>query len=128
MLSSNLNFKPNIQESRIKNGIVDMYAETPKHTQDDHILYLLKNRDAKGISLLYDQFSTNVYGVIFRLLGNEKDACEAMKSTFKKIWILSAQVDFSNRNFKTWIIGLACKEAAILAGKPVSSLPKLLLE
>lgn len=124
MLSSNQIFDPNIKKS--KNGIVDMYAGTPKHAQDDHILYLLKNRDVKGISLLYDQFSSNIYGVIFKTLGNEKDACKAMKSTFKKIWIMSEQVDFSNRNFKTWIIGLACKEAAMLSNKPVSNLPKLL--
>ncbi len=126
MLNSNLNFNSNIQKSRIEGGVVNMYGAKAKHAQDDHILYLLKNRDVKGISLLYDQFSANIYGVIIKVLGNEKDACAAMKSTFKKIWTMSAEVDFSNRNFKTWIIGLAYKEAAVIAGKPVAKLPKLL--
>lgn len=109
-------------------GIVKMYDTTPKHAMDDHILYLLIGRDKQGISLLYDLFSSNIYGLLLKITDSEVDACKALKSTFIRIWKESEQTDFAHRNLRTWVLGLACKEAATISKNSVSQLPNLLFQ
>lgn len=109
-------------------GIVKMYDTTTNHAMDDRIRCLLKDRDKEGISILYDQFSANIYGLILRITKNEVDACEALKSTFIKIWEESEHTDFTNRSLKKWVLGLACKEAAKISKKSISQLPNIFFQ
>lgn len=106
--------------------VVPMFSGVSEKECDQEIIRLLKNRNKEGISMLYDQFSPNVYGIISNILKNEKTACEALQSTFVKVWVLSEHTDFSKKNLRTWIIGLACREAAVSSGKASHELTSLI--
>ena len=106
--------------------VVSMFSEPSHRESDQEIIRLLKNRNEEGISKLYDQFSPNIYGVVFNILKNEEAAFDVLRSTFTKIWTLSESTDFSKRTFRVWVLGIACREAAVLSGTTSHELTSLI--
>lgn len=108
--------------------VVKMFPGIKQSSPDIEIIQLLKARNKEGISLLYDTYSPNMYGVIFNIVKNESDACAVLESVFSKIWILSEHTNFSNRKFQVWMLGIACREAAIKVGKTNGDLIGLIFQ
>lgn len=67
------------------------------------ITKLLRNRDEKGLSLLYDHYSSALYGIAFRILRNEAYAEEALQNSFLKVWKNIHQYDENKATLYTWM-------------------------
>lgn len=55
------------------------------------------------MSLLYDQYSGSLYGIINRILGDAHLAEDALQRTFLKIWENIEGYDVSKASFFTWM-------------------------
>ena len=53
---------------------------------DTRIVGLLKAKDEKALSLLYDNYSEVLYGVCFQILKDSSAAEDALQESFIKIW------------------------------------------
>ena len=53
--------------------------------QEKLIKELLK-KDDKSFTLLYDNYSKSLYGVIFNLIKNREEAEDVLQEVFVKIW------------------------------------------
>lgn len=67
------------------------------------IITLLKNRNEKGISLLYDHYSRALLGIAFNIVGSKPLAEEVLNKSFMKIWTNIDAYDSSKGAFFTWM-------------------------
>jgi RNA polymerase sigma-70 factor (ECF subfamily) len=70
---------------------------------EKHIVELLKERDEKAISLLYDHYGDTLYGVAFKVLKNEELAQDVVQESFVKIWKKSHTYDADKAKLFTWL-------------------------
>ncbi|MEO6131139.1 MAG: sigma-70 family RNA polymerase sigma factor [Saprospiraceae bacterium] len=59
------------------------------------------------MSLLYDQYSDSLYGIINRILGDSQLAEDALQRTFLKIWQSIDGYDITKASFFTWMSVIA---------------------
>jgi RNA polymerase sigma-70 factor, ECF subfamily len=74
---------------------------------DESIIELLRSRDAEGVSLLYDKYSSALFGVIFRVVHSKELAEEALQDTFTKAWRNIDSYDATKGRLYTWLINIA---------------------
>ena len=79
---------------------------------DEKIVRLLLARDEQGIRLLFQYFSSAIYGVILRIINNEEASRELMNDVVMKIWDNIESYDPSKSKFFTWMVRIA-RNAAI---------------
>ncbi|MEN1785079.1 MAG: sigma-70 family RNA polymerase sigma factor [Bacteroidota bacterium] len=70
---------------------------------EKHIVELLKERDEKAISLLYDHYADTLYGVAHKVLKDEALAQDVVQESFIKIWKKSDSYDPSKAKLFTWL-------------------------
>ena len=68
---------------------------------------MLSGRNAEGLEILYDNYSTALYGVIFRIIGNEEIAEDVLQETFLKIWNNFSMYDSAKGRLFTWMVNIA---------------------
>ncbi len=73
----------------------------------EELVTLLKNRDQSALSLLYENYSLALFGVIFRLLGDQELAEEQLQECFLKIWNNIESYDSSKGRLFTWMLMIA---------------------
>lgn len=61
---------------------------------EQHIVDLLKEGDKKAISLIYENYSGALFGVIRKITVNEALAEDALQESFVKIWKYSKKIRF----------------------------------
>lgn len=71
----------------------------------------MKAKDQSSLSYLYDYYSAALYGVIFRILKNEKIAEEVLQDVFVKIWDKFDHYDPSKGKLFTWMLNIARNHA-----------------
>ena len=76
------------------------------------IVRLLRIKDEKALSYLYDNYSGALNGIIKRIIKSEKQAEEILQQTFLNIWENIALYDESKSQLYTWMSRIA-KNAAI---------------
>jgi RNA polymerase sigma-70 factor (ECF subfamily) len=74
---------------------------------EHHIIQLLKSKDKEAISILYDQYSPALYGVVLRIVQAKAIAEDVMQDTFIKIWKNGPNYDKSKGRLFTWILNIA---------------------
>jgi RNA polymerase sigma factor (sigma-70 family) len=74
---------------------------------DIRIVELLRQDDKSAISLLYDNYSDALFGVILRIVQQEELAEEILQDTFLKIWKFRESYDESKGRFFTWMLNIA---------------------
>jgi len=74
---------------------------------EEALVALLSGKDAKGIEILYDNYSAALYGVIYRIVGKDEIAEDVLQETFLKIWNNFSQYDASKGRLFTWILNIA---------------------
>ncbi|WP_456438169.1 RNA polymerase sigma factor [Psychroserpens sp.] len=79
---------------------------------EQQIVRLLANGDKKAISLLYDNYSDSLYGVILKVTINEEIAQDALQETFVKVWKNAKKYDSKKAKLFTWLFRIA-KNTAI---------------
>jgi RNA polymerase sigma factor (sigma-70 family) len=76
------------------------------------LIHRLCRREEAALSLLYDNYSAALYGVILRMVKSEADAEEVTQEVFLRIWTSIAQYDPGKGRLFTWMIQIA-RHAAI---------------
>ena len=76
------------------------------------LLTLLRQKDYKGFSYLYDHYAKAMYGVVVRIVRLENVAQEVVQDIFVKIWKNVAYYDSSKGTIFTWMVNIA-RHAAI---------------
>lgn len=74
---------------------------------EKEIVHLLENSDKKAISLLYDNYSDALYGVIKKVISDEETAQDVLQETFIKIWRYAKKYDSSKAKLFTWLYRIA---------------------
>jgi RNA polymerase sigma-70 factor, ECF subfamily len=71
---------------------------------EDDLVSLLKNKDLRGFSILYDNYSAAIYGIVFKIVPSEEVANDVLKDTFLKIWNEIQDYDKAKGSLFTWLI------------------------
>jgi RNA polymerase sigma factor (sigma-70 family) len=74
---------------------------------EEELVQLLKDRNQKGVEILYDNYSSALYGVILRIVLNEELAEDVLQEAFVKIWNSFPQFDTAKGKLFTWIVNIA---------------------
>ena len=75
-------------------------------TQEELIPLLLK-KDDRSFTLLYDNYSKSLYGVIFTLIKDREEAEDVLQEVFVKIWKNIDSYNESKGRLYTWMLNSA---------------------
>jgi RNA polymerase sigma-70 factor, ECF subfamily len=67
----------------------------------------LRQQDNRAIEILYDNYSSALYGVILRILKQEDLAEDVLQETFIKVWRNIASYDETKGRLFTWLVRIA---------------------
>jgi len=70
---------------------------------EKHIVELLKERDEKAISLLYDNYADTLHGVAYKVVKDADLAQDVVQESFVKIWKKADSYDASKAKLFTWL-------------------------
>ncbi len=73
---------------------------------EQDIIQLLQAKDKKAISIIYDQYSAALYGVVLRIVQSEAIAQDVMQDAFIKIWKNGTSYDKSKGKLFTWLLNI----------------------
>ncbi len=88
-----------------------MDNNTKQNYQEDELVSLLKVGDRKVMSILYDNYSPALFGVILRIVRSEEIAEDVLQEAFIKIWKKSASYNASKGRLFTWLLNIARNSA-----------------
>ena len=78
---------------------------------EEDLIALLVKRDMKGMEILYDNYSSALYGVIYRIIGKDEIAEDVLQDAFLKIWNNFSQYDSQKGRLFTWMVNIARNQA-----------------
>lgn len=70
---------------------------------EQHIVELLRERNEKAISLLYDHYGDTLFGVAYKVVRDTELAQDILQESFVKIWRKSDTYDSSKAKLFTWL-------------------------
>lgn len=68
---------------------------------------LLVSKDKKAFEYLYDNYSSTLNGVIFKIVRSEELAQEILQDTFLRVWDKIKDYDSSKGRLFTWMVNIA---------------------
>ncbi|QES90927.1 RNA polymerase sigma factor [Rhizosphaericola mali] len=74
-----------------------------KYSENELVL-LLQNKDEKGYSYLYDNYSGALYSVVRQMISPEESAADALQESFLKIWKNIHLYDPNKSKLFTWML------------------------
>ncbi len=74
---------------------------------EETLLSMLQSRDERGFSILYDNYSAALYGVILKIVRTEEIAADIMQDSFVKIWRNIEGYNASKGTLFTWMLNIA---------------------
>jgi RNA polymerase sigma-70 factor, ECF subfamily len=74
---------------------------------EEELVSLLRSKDQRGYSILYNNYSSVLYGVINRVVSSADDAADVLQDTFVKIWRNIEHYDQSKGSIFTWMMNIA---------------------
>jgi RNA polymerase sigma factor (sigma-70 family) len=80
--------------------------------EEEKLVKSLADREAKTFEILYDNYSSAMYGVIHRIVKSDEIAEDLLQESFLKIWNNFHQYDSSKGRLFTWMINI-CRNLAI---------------
>ena len=81
-----------------------------KYTEEE-LIALIRQKDQKAFSYLYDNYSKALYGVIFTILQNEADAQDVLQGAFLKIWNNFESYKEEKGRLFTWMLNIVRNSA-----------------
>ena len=75
------------------------------------VVNLIKRRDEKGLSMLYDHYSAALLGIIFKIVNHDETAEEVLQETFLKVWNNIDQFNVKRGTMFTWMATIARNKA-----------------
>lgn len=70
---------------------------------ENDIVKMLMDRDKKALSLLYENYSSTLYGVAYKITNDQALAEDALQESFIKIWKNSHKYDPKKAKLFTWL-------------------------
>jgi DNA-directed RNA polymerase specialized sigma24 family protein len=93
---------PTIYTSRLTLPLLPHSEET--------IILLMKERNERAFSHLYDVFAPALYGFITARVTDEKQAIAVHRHTFAFVWKHIGEYDSSKQRLLAWMISIAMRE------------------
>lgn len=85
---------------------------TKHHTiTEESLVEMLRNRDMRGISILYDNYSKTLFAIIIRIVENKELAEDILQEAFVKIWNNFSSYDSTKGRLYTWMLNIARNQA-----------------
>ncbi len=81
-----------------------MKPETPETQLDARLLEQIGQGDEDAFGLLYERFSSGLYSMALRIVGNETEAQDALQDAFTHIWKKAAAYDRTRSSPFTWAV------------------------
>lgn len=81
-------------------------ATTTTYTEKE-LIALLKQRDEKAFSYLYDNYSGALYGIILQILENTELANDVLQEVFINIWRKIDTYDPAKGRLYTWMLNIS---------------------
>lgn len=82
------------------------------HLQEEtDLIKSLRTGDEKAYGILYDRYAAMLYGVMCRIVNDQKEVEHLLQDCFVKIWQNIGQYDPSKGRFATWLINIARNQA-----------------
>ena len=88
-----------------------MSTGVPSHSEEAGWLARVADGDESAFAQFYRRFSTPVFSMLFKMLGNQHDAEEVLQSSFLQIWQKAATFDASRSAPFTWLVMIARNRA-----------------
>lgn len=76
------------------------------------MIHLLRQQSREAFNYLYRQYGGVLYGVIYKVIGDEQTSQDVLQDVFVKIWNNVAQYNSQKGRLYTWMINIA-RNAAI---------------
>ena len=76
-----------------------------KYSEEELVL-MLRNKDQQAFSYLYDNYSANLNGTIYRMVEDNGIAEDILQEAFVKIWKNFSSYDSSKGRLFTWMLNL----------------------
>ncbi len=80
--------------------------------QEDQLVLMLKNREQRAYTILYDNYSGALFGVISKIVKDEEIAADVMQDAFIKIWKNIEGYSPGKGSLFTWMLNV-CRNTAI---------------
>lgn len=88
-----------------------MFARKKHLIEENVLVAMLRNKEQKGMSLLYDNYSGALYNIILRRVKSTETAEDVLQEVFIKIWKNFHQYSEDKGRLFTWMINIANNEA-----------------
>ena len=85
---------------------------------EEELVARLQAKDSAALSILYKNYSANLYDVILPIVKCKETAEDALQETFIKAWVTSASYNSTKGMLRTWLLKIAHNEATDVAGTP----------
>lgn len=72
-------------------------------TREEEIVALMQAKDRRAVSMIYDDYSRQLYGLSLKMMGNQEDASEVLQLAFIKIWERAQSYDPTKAALFTWL-------------------------
>ena len=73
----------------------------------DQLVLTLQSGDEKAFACLYDSYASAVFGIIFRIVEDKKEAENLLQDCFVKIWQNIHRYDPEKGRLATWLFNIA---------------------
>ena len=80
--------------------------------EEEKLVKMLVERNTKALEILYDNYSSAMYGVIYRIVQNDVAAEDLLQEAFVKIWTNFLQYDAGKGRLFTWMLNV-CRNLSI---------------
>ncbi len=74
---------------------------------EEELVSLLRSKDQKGYTILYNNYSAALYGVINRIVTSADDSADLLQDVFVKIWRNIENYDSGKGSIFTWMMNIA---------------------
>jgi RNA polymerase sigma-70 factor (ECF subfamily) len=74
---------------------------------EEDLIILLKNKDQRGFTILYDNYAAALYGIILKVVKAEEVAADVMQEAFVKIWKNIEAYEKGKGTLFTWILNIS---------------------
>lgn len=84
-----------------------MGTRTPDTSSEQSLVEALRRRDRNAVAVLYDRYSTMLFGLILRIVRIDSIAEDVLQETFMKVWRSFESYDETKGALATWLMSVA---------------------
>jgi RNA polymerase sigma-70 factor (ECF subfamily) len=74
---------------------------------EDELVALLMSKDKDAFRILYDNYSSTLYGIVLKIVGTTEVAEDVLQEAFVKIWKNISSYDKTKGRLFTWLLNIA---------------------